>query len=45
MTAGVYESSDAGATWTKVTDGHVLNLTAIRDGGTIRSSASTPSAV
>ena len=29
---GVYESTDSGATWTKVRDGHVIHLTAIRDG-------------
>ncbi len=29
---GVYESTDFGATWTKVTDGHVIHLTAIRQG-------------
>jgi photosystem II stability/assembly factor-like uncharacterized protein len=31
---GVYESSDSGATWTKVTDGDVINLTAIREADT-----------
>jgi photosystem II stability/assembly factor-like uncharacterized protein len=30
---GVYESGDFGATWTKVTDGDVINLTAIRAAG------------
>lgn len=30
---GVYESSDTGLSWTKVNDGHVVNLTAIRRDG------------
>ena len=28
---GVYESSDGGSDWTKVADGHVINLTAVRE--------------